>query len=589
MRLVAGQAALICAYIPFVLFLHLLFCGSQAVLQHVDITDHTSLRLVSHSVCKRINQHIPYLTLRLSEQTSISQVQQWFQATQRLQHVSSLHIHINGEISAEMFELAIQLLSQRSSSIGELHLLESGVAHSAIITERASIPSLQPFQQLLGSLQTLVIQNISIKDLPSDLQNLAAAATTTAAATAATLATPAAQGGWKLQHLTLDVEWLHPWCSSGVQEPTPCLWSTFSTAMLNLIAAFPHLNQLTIRMPPIGLRMTEVIYYDDGSVAHSVDEVPEALRFMKKCSTVFSNMPWDWRVSAAAAAVSAVAALVNAAVQLNSLEVFKVTDVPDIWNAQEYHEVEGASYGLRMTTATALSLLKAGASTAARAAVADEFFSNADQLSSAAQAVEVLKTLDDAGCWLMQQHQKLKEASFDTAVTGWHMWWRWQQQQQQQQPSVECVSSSVCCNTTAVELYTVNLPLDVMHLYQSAVASLAAHVESGSCSSNDSSSICQWFSSLLTGQLSHYSFRPADEVLHHLSSCSLQVSGDEDQQVIVSFLSGCKSLELLSVSSRMRGARLTHRAVVVLNINCSQLVLLDGSPRPVVNRILAKL
>lgn len=166
MRLVAGQAALISASIPVMMFLHLPFCGSQAVLQHVDITDHTSLRLVSHSVCQRINQHTPYLTLLLSEKTSISQVQQWFQATQRLQHVSSLHIHINSDISAEMFELAIQLLSQRSSNIRELHLLESGVAHSAIITERASIPSLQHLQHLLGSLQTLVIQNISVKDLP---------------------------------------------------------------------------------------------------------------------------------------------------------------------------------------------------------------------------------------------------------------------------------------------------------------------------------------------------------------------------------------------------------------------------------------
>lgn len=164
----------------------------QAVLRQLSSQDYASLRQVSRTVSKHTTQHVPYISMLLSENSSADQLQQWCQATSNMQHPSSIHVFLAGVISADLFDLAIQQLSQRNCPVTELHISASAGDKDNIAVCTAT---LQPLQHLLPHLHTLVIEGAAIRDLPnairSDLHHLAAEA-----ATAKT---------WPLQNLTLDV------------------------------------------------------------------------------------------------------------------------------------------------------------------------------------------------------------------------------------------------------------------------------------------------------------------------------------------------------------------------------------------------
>lgn len=177
--------------------------------------DHASLRQVSHSVSNSTNQNIPFISLLLTGSSSEEQLRQWEQATQQLQHVAGIHVHIAGEVSSQTFDLTMQLLSQRHQ-IKELHLLPARLCGSG-----GSVPALKAVAQLSSQLHTLVVEGIAVGSLLADLRQLAAAA-----------------GGWKLQMLMLRTT-----------EPDKLFWLGYLSALRRFVEAAPGLKTLNLRIP----------------------------------------------------------------------------------------------------------------------------------------------------------------------------------------------------------------------------------------------------------------------------------------------------------------------------------------------------
>lgn len=252
-----------------------LFSSLQAVLQHLKARDHASLRHVSQLICKRTTPHVPHVTLLLHDSSSTEQLQQWFQAVRQLQHVSAVHVQVTGDLSADVFGTAMQLLSQQFKSITELHLMayagdvtwrvDWGLATQA----RGYVQSIKGLQHVVSNLQTLVIEGTAVEDMGSDIQQLTAAAV--------------ASSGWQLQKLTLNAEWRHPYYTfDAVDESTPYLGSGFANAVMQLPSAFPNLQQLAIRIPPIDTQ-----YETDADEPHIIDAMGD---FITSCCQLWKML-----------------------------------------------------------------------------------------------------------------------------------------------------------------------------------------------------------------------------------------------------------------------------------------------------------
>lgn len=136
----------------------------------------------------------------------------------------------------------------------------------------------------------------------------------------------------------------------------------------------------------------------------------------------------------AAAAVAVIAALADAAVQLNSLEMLTVTNVPDVWKLG-FQQMSAAA---RAAEAAVLNTM-----------VAETCASyNFQELPTITEAATTLATLDDCGCWLLQQHTALQKVQISTANCQCTMTWRQQQQQQQQR---RVFTTGVTSSTAAAE------------------------------------------------------------------------------------------------------------------------------------------
>lgn len=129
----------------------------------------------SRAVCQRTTQHVPFITLRLCEDSSTDQLQQWRQATQQFQHVTSIHIQVASRLTAVIFDQAMQLLSQRKQNVTQLHLLTAGRNSSYNSSGYACISTLLPVQHVIQHLDTLILQGIAFENLAVDLQQLTAA------------------------------------------------------------------------------------------------------------------------------------------------------------------------------------------------------------------------------------------------------------------------------------------------------------------------------------------------------------------------------------------------------------------------------
>lgn len=460
----------------------------QAILDQLPLEQYHVLRQVSKAVCQRTTQHVPYITLRLSDSSSTEQVQQGCQLMQGLSPVGKIHIDIAVEVATEVFELAMQLLSQRSTPVTELHLL-SFYGHG-------NVASLQSLQHLLPNLQTLVIRGITVDDLVRDLQQLAAAAAADSFE------------GWPLQSLTL--EWNNQ-----------CHWKLYSAAVQHLATAFPNLQQLDIRVPDIGFYLEPIPQLEDAAAMTENDLALLDPKHLIFCSCgldsaamyVFSHpeyTPAAIEREAATAAVAAIASLANAMIQLKQLQTLTVTEVPDIWRLRTRDDSsEPPVAAVAIAAAAPDTIIQAGSGL----------------LPSAAAAA--FSTLEDLGCWLLQHHPKLLDLRICTdeaAVKGKGCSLSWQCNRKLQ-PAGSHQTPLIAGSSNSSKL----TPIDM---------SVAAGVEHY---------LHRYSATDFADQLSHYSSRPADDVMGHISSLALKIVYS-DCLILPDLLENLKSLKHLEVS-----------------------------------------
>lgn len=508
----------------------------QAVLQQLSSQDHASLRLVSKAVSKRTTERLPCVTLQLTYSSSAEQLQQWVWVTRPFQHVHSIHVHVAGAVSAGLFELAMQLLSQRYH-ITELHLLARVVSDVDVDRTAAFLPSLQPISALMSHLQTLIIVGIAVRKMADELDQIAAAAP---------------GGGWPLQSLSLDTEWVHfenPELTSYV-----CLWQAFSDAMMHmqLNSSFPQLQTLAIRIPAVGVNdispAADDLQRDKETDIHNMDATDVLIGdYWSYLSLELEEM--NFKAQAASALVAALAALANAVLQMKGLRFLTITGAPDIWRPiQTALGDEGDSssaadalwLGPAVAIAANLAVQRGGSVTAEAARTSASC--RAGQLSSVSAAAAVFSTMDDYGCWLLQHHPGLEQLHVSCAhISRWSMFWR----KQQQQHSVASSSSSgALLAGTAAELLVAAVDWHADPLISRPATGPAE--TTSDYKDNISSSASETLSTAFKQYLSHYSSRPDVYFRRRLNSCKLrldhwQVAGLAD------LLGDLKSLKHLEV------------------------------------------
>lgn len=339
----------------------------QAALHHLDLQDHISLRLINHSVCKRATQQISCISMRLTEASSDEQLSQWHQATRQLQHVTSIHVHVAGKVTAEVFDSAMQLLSQSFNKVSELHLLgEDAVRYSwGLDAYKASIPTLQPLSHLIGNLEILVVADIAIANIAHDLENLAASEAT---------------GGRQLRRLSL--QWSYP-------EDT--LWFEFQKAMQQLPRTFPELQQLQVWYPQLVIKPLEAV---------DADAIADQL-----CGE--TGRPWSPPGDEHLVRSAMIAAVANAVMQMECLESMSIAYAPDMWESSMWVPPLGPCEP----------------ADAAGTAVVDATL-DGGTLNSASAAVAAFPTLDHTGCWLLQHHGSLRELHISTETSCSISWRR---------------------------------------------------------------------------------------------------------------------------------------------------------------------
>lgn len=426
----------------------------------------------------------------LSNSSTPVQLQQWSQATQRLQHVTSIHVHVADRVSAELFEMAVLLLSQRRPYITELHLLAVDGTLSTKLTHNqtiARIPSIRGLACLLLELKTLVVKGIEVNDLPEDLQHLATAATA---------------GVWQLQKLTLRAFW------NLDEEADPLHWSSVASCVLQLAQAFPHLEELELQVPGLELDPKQSLLSSskDGAIDCLFDETVTAA--MEAAEDAVALLTDETEGKYQLAGVALLAVITTAALQLQDLEALRLHEVPNIW--KPHPDLAVTSGLLQQLSAVTLS-----------AFAADD---DVDVEDSPICAIENT-TMEDYGCWLLQHHSSLMQLGINTAYSSpdrveakWSMTWNRKQLPlqpqllQQQTPNLACALDSSGGRT------------DVGSCEQAQVS--AATVEQVTVSMmchNWSISGTEALFGAFRRDLSHYSSRPAYSVLSNISSLQLKV------------------------------------------------------------------
>lgn len=330
--------------------------------------------------------------MRLTEASSDEQLSRWHQATRQLRHVTSIHIQVAGKVSADMFDSAMQLLSQSFPKVAELQLLgEDAVRRTSSFKPfPACIPTLQPLGHLMGRLEALVIQGMTNGDIAQDLLQLAAST---------------AIDCRQLRELTL--QWRYP---------SATLWSDFLKVVKQLPLTFPVLQQLHLCFPAFA-----IIPLD----ADSADDIAEALQDVDDDNE--QDVPSGHQHLVRSAIV---AALVNAVMQMDCLKVLSIQNVPDMWHWSMYVQPLGTSSPADAATAAIVNATIDGG-----------------RLPDASAAVAAFPTLDHIGCWLLQHHVSLKRLQIATD-TGCSI--SWQRPPQQQQLNSDHGMCSTLSNSSTV-------------------------------------------------------------------------------------------------------------------------------------------
>lgn len=349
----------------------------QALLKHVTHEDITKLRQVSSNVSIRTTQHLPHLHLRLSKYSTQEYLDAWCQATQRLAHVSTIHIHIIGRIAPELWDSVMQLLSQRGS-VKELHLLgvKSSCRPNCLDDTEASctacLPTLHSISHLQPTLKILVIKDVAVERLAADMQKLV----------------QETAGEWQLQSLTLHVTESDKAASDVMQ---------FSAILLSVAQLFPRLQKVDLAVPELRFKPPHVRDEADPAVLPSQHQMRHQLP-----------------------AIATTAALAGAVRQLRHLQVLRVTGLPDPWKAAVIPDAD--------TTAVIVETLSSAAATV-DPETGSTFRRVPLQSLPFPAAAEALETMDSLSWWLLQQQTQLSHLLLGCG--NWTMSWQNCQQQQQ--------------------------------------------------------------------------------------------------------------------------------------------------------------
>lgn len=550
----------------------------QAVLKHLTSEDLVSLRQVSRSVCKLTNRLLPYICLRLSEGTRLKHLKQWCRATRQLQGVAIVRMYISGKVDSKVFAKAVEKLSERPC-ITELHVVAATVSQVSnssdnntvdvwtVKADKAHIPTLASLKLLFGQLRTLVIQGITVDDLSKDLEKLSRAAAEqheeaaevigpltveyeqrrqpTGVTEAAASAVP---GQWQLQRLTIDIDWR---CVDSDTRPWPpedgCIRCRFSLAMQHMVEAFPHLQQLCLRMPeslysgfPFGIKAKSAEAYADDD---DYDYTTIVTDYDEQHYTWLDEADYDEDiadhdvdnnyVATGAASVAAVTALISGTLQLHSLQKLVVTNLPDVWKPHTFYPFDQPTVHTSAIQITAK--------------VPEANFETISPVPpAAAAAAAAFWTMDDCGGWLLQHHRKLQDVLMTTA-RGCTMAWQQQVQQPLSAPagsgnndlSVDSLAAGLVA--LRARWSTNAAPRDMI-----PIASDAELSDDSDMLENDSIRVSMLSSARFMNYLSHYSSRAAPILLRSVSSCQLRLYHHEVHD-LANLLGDLKSLRNLEV------------------------------------------
>lgn len=485
--------------------------------------DIASLRQVSHDISNRTNQHVPYISMLLTDSSNTIHLEQWCRATMKFQHVTNIHIYVSSPVPEGIFEAVMQLLSQRSTKITDLHLLRAksefgnsgwaGIWWPSGFGKSAHIASLQPLLHLQGTLQTLVVNGVAFRDLPGQLQQLSAA-------------TASSNGGWQLHRLTIEAYWGLPWDSL-----EGC--SSVESAVSAIADTFPALTYLNISLPEREFESVSCVGIDDDAAD---DDSEDSDAYGGFVSDPEEEQIWTDAEAAdlkkrQTLAVGLVAAVADALAKLQELELLALYGFPDIWKPRTVPAAGNARSSRSQQQQSAVI-------TAAAAASAAETLASQPQtsVSTAATAAAAFPTLDNLGGWLLQRLPKLKTTRIMLASAKFCAQWQ-RRQQEQEPPQLDKKSNRTSLATSAMQ----NI----------CVTYCPALFKRPQASAIDNSSISddQLFEHGFTSLLSQYSCRSFVDLRSSIYICELELSGlDVDQLQLVALLGTLKLLEKLEVT-----------------------------------------
>lgn len=427
--------------------------------------------------------------------------------------VSCIHVIISVAATAEVFDLAMQLLAQRITPVRELHLLADG--------ECDTMPLLQPLHHLLPHLQVLEIEG-NLLHLGAGLSKL----TQTAA--------PSAQA-WQLQDLTL--------CWLGC-----CKWSTFAHAMTQLVTLFPRLQQLAIQMPTVGIELkdkgqpeaTATVAVDHAAFVDDGYLIPYSIALKNSihygiCYPHCSEAEIEYQ--AAAAAVAAIAALANAVLQLRQLQTLTVDEAPDVWSQRAPARDE---FGARNRSKPPVSAVQIASldHDSTIAAPTDHGL-----LVSIPAAVAAFGTLDDCGCWLLQHHLGLRSLHICTDATLLEVCMRWQRSQHPPAGPLPMTISSSSGGSLSLNIATLS-SISVLAEFCAPSAAASPSPSTAVEPANDDS---YWtLRALCSFRMSLYSVRPVADIMTGISRLRLHLDLSGASQ-LHDLLGGLVSMKILEV------------------------------------------
>lgn len=470
-------------------------CGlaalSQVVLHHISIADVANLRQVSCKVSMRTTQHMPYIQIRLSRNSTQEYVNAWSQTTKGLQHVQTIHIHMVGRIAPDLFESAMQVLSQRGV-VKELHLLGVRSHHrDTLLGESetsctACLPSLVPLCCVLGTLKTLVVKDLMVGHVADDMQKMA----------------QKASRDWQLHNLTLHLR-------QAIGTVSDMLH--LSVGLVSAAQAFPHLQRYDIDVS--GVRCSEDIVLNNPDTKE-LDAVSQ--RHNQLLTTALA------------------AAMAGSVRQLQQLKDLRVTGLPDPWSAD---------------TTPSAALLAAWLPPQKYEDVSPAVL---DILQSVpfAEAAEALCVMENLGCWLLQQQQSLQQ--FLLGCGHWNMTWQQQRDKQQKASSSQgCATRNYedsLALTAPQSALTVTPAARVCAGFNAILTRIYRLQRSGAVHPRASNTILQH---QFLRSLSYYSPQPTSVLMHTITSCHLTLCheqlGDNSLAQLLRLMSSLKELKARSI------------------------------------------